>query len=147
MLHLFNGSVFDIPAQTIVNTVNCVGVMGAGLAKECKARYPDMFREYVRYCNDGLLEPGKLHLWKGPSQWVLNFPTKGHWRYPSELRWLETGLENLERNYARMGITQLNMPLLGCRNGGLSPDTVIPLIKHYLGYKADLRVNLCMNIG
>jgi len=119
--------------------------MGAGLAKACKDRWPEMFREYVTRCQDGRLEPGVLHLWKGADQWVLNFPTKGHWKYPSQLNWIVNGLDNLERNYRAMGITDINIPLLGCSKGKLDPDDVIPLIKDKLGYKHDLSVRLCIN--
>lgn len=143
MLQIVDGSVFDYPAQTIVNTVNCVGIMGGGLAKVCKDRWPEMFREYRQRCDDGRLEPGILHLWKGPDQWVLNFPTKGHWRWNSQLDWIDKGLANLARNYEAMGITDLNIPLLGCSKGKLDPDDVIQLIKDHLGYRRSLTVRLC----
>ncbi|MBM7323986.1 macro domain-containing protein [Agrobacterium sp. S2] len=119
-------------AQTLVNTVNCVGVMGKGLAKAFKDRDPEMYSAYKRICDDGLLKPGKLWLWKGQPNWVLNFPTKIHWRNPSKLEWIEEGLAKFVAGHAELGIREISFPRLGCGNGGLNWDDVRPVMEHYL---------------
>ena len=86
-ISVIKGNIFNTHCQTIVNTVNCVGVMGKGIALVFKLRYPDMFPIYQDYCNRGLIEIGKLWLYKPEDTrqaWVLNFPTKVHWKLPSE---------------------------------------------------------------
>lgn len=126
-------SILESSAQTLVNTVNCVGVMGKGLAKEFKVREPRMFDVYKRLCEDELLEPGKLWLWKSEDHWVLNFPTKVHWRNPSRLEWVEAGLAKFVSAYEQQGIREISFPRLGCGNGGLDWNDVRPLMEHYLG--------------
>lgn len=125
-------SILESPAQTLVNTVNCVGVMGKGLAKAFKDLEPDMFRAYKRICDQKELVPGKLWLWRGSGSWVLNFPTKVHWRSPSQLEWIEQGLEKFVSAYAAQGITEISFPRLGCGNGNLDWDDVRPVMEHYL---------------
>ena len=126
-------SLFDSSAQTLVNTVNCVGVMGKGVAKEFKTRHPEMFTRYKKICDAKLLSPGKLWLWQGSTQWVLNFPTKLHWRSPSKLEWVEDGLKKFAQEYDRRGIESISFPRLGCGNGGLDWDVVRPLMEEHLG--------------
>ncbi len=125
-------SILDSTAQTLVNTVNCVGVMGKGLAKEFKNRDPEMFQTYKRICDQKLLRPGKLWLWKNADQWVLNFPTKDHWRYPSKVEWIEAGLEKFVKGYADLGIREISFPRLGCGNGGLDWLDVKPVMERHL---------------
>lgn len=125
-------SIFDSPAQTLVNTVNCVGVMGKGLAKEFKSREPAMYRSYKTLCDQKKLEPGLLWLWRGKSSWVLNFPTKQHWRSPSRLEWIEAGLEKFANRYKDLDIDDISFPRLGCGNGDLDWDDVRPLMESYL---------------
>lgn len=125
-------SILESPAQTLVNTVNCVGVMGKGLAHAFKEREPAMFKAYKRICDQGMLEPGKLWLWRGENGWVLNFPTKIHWRNPSKLDWIEQGLAKFVSAYEAQGITDISFPRLGCGNGNLEWDEVKPVMEHYL---------------
>jgi len=125
-------SIFESPAQTLVNTVNCVGVMGKGLAHAFKEREPDMFKAYKRICAKHALEPGKLWLWRGKGSWVLNFPTKIHWRNPSKIDWIEQGLAKFVSAYVDQGITEISFPQLGCGNGNLDWSEVRPLMEHYL---------------
>lgn len=133
MLIYHRTNIMESRAQTVVNTVNCVGVMGKGIAAEFKERFPSMFGLYKRICDEGLLEPGKLWLWKGPSQWVLNFPTKKHWRHPSKLEWIEAGLEKFVSEYETRGIREISFPRLGCGNGNLDWADVKPIMERYLG--------------
>jgi O-acetyl-ADP-ribose deacetylase (regulator of RNase III) len=142
-------SLMESSSQTLVNTVNCVGVMGKGVAKAFKSREPDMFAAYKRLCDQKLLKPGKLWLWRGSEQWVLNFPTKLHWKNPSQLEWIEAGLEKFVQTYEAQGITEIAFPKLGCGNGGLDWDEVRPLMELYL---ARLKIpvfihDFTMNIG
>ena len=132
MLSYREDSIFDSPAQTLVNTVNCVGVMGKGLALAFKQRFPAMYVAYRQRCQDGLLAVGKLQLWRGPAQWVLNFPTKDHWANPSRLEYLTAGLRKFVAVYAAKRITSIAFPPLGCTNGGLDWEQVRPLMESYL---------------
>ncbi|AXT27817.1 phosphatase [Ruegeria sp. AD91A] len=132
MLTYKRTSLLEANTQTLVNTVNCVGVMGKGIAKAFKQREPNMFTAYKRICDQKLLEPGKLWLWRGSEQWVLNFPTKKHWRSPSRIEWVEAGLEKFASTYEEQGVTDIAFPKLGCGNGGLEWEDVKPLMEHYL---------------
>jgi O-acetyl-ADP-ribose deacetylase (regulator of RNase III) len=132
MLIYHRTSIFDSQAQTVVNTVNCVGVMGKGIAARFKRDYPDMFQSYKDICDRKLLEPGKLWLWKTSDRWILNFPTKRHWRYPSKLEWIDAGLVKFVAEYEKRGITEISFPRLGCGNGGLDWDDVRPLMEKHL---------------
>ncbi len=131
MLQIINASIFDSPAQTLVNTVNTVGVMGKGIAKEYKKRYPQMFKEYKHLCETRKMEIGSLHIWRG-NRWVLNFPTKTTWKKPSKIEYVEDGLKTFVQWYARMGIRSISFPPLGCGNGNLCWDEVKPLMLRYL---------------
>lgn len=137
MLTYKRTSLLEANTQTLVNTVNCVGVMGKGIAKAFKQRDPKMFAAYKRICDEKLLKPGKLWLWRGSEQWVLNFPTKSHWRNPSRMEWVEAGLVKFASTYEEQGITEISFPKLGCGNGGLDWGEVRPLMEHYL---SDLRI-------
>ena len=132
MLAYLYSSLSDSPAQTLVNTVNTVGIMGKGVAKTFRERYPAMYREYRSLCDAGKLSIGSLHLWKGDDRWVLNFPTKTTWRLPSKLEYIERGLDTFVRNYERMGIVSASFPPLGCGNGNLDWLQVRPILENYL---------------
>lgn len=133
MLMYRRTSLLESSAQTLVNTINCVGVMGKGLAQAFKEREPAMFAAYKRICDDRKLEPGKLWLWRGSDQWVLNFPTKVHWRNPSKIEWVEAGLAKFAAAYEEQGISEISFPRLGCGNGNLDWNDVKPVMEHYLG--------------
>lgn len=132
MLNILNSSIFNSPAQTLVNTVNIVGVMGKGIAHGFKMRYPEMFREYKHLCDKHVLKIGTLHCWHSPSRWVLNFPTKTTWKKPSKLEYVEAGLHTFAENYKRMGIQSISFPPLGCGNGQLDWNEVRPVMEKYL---------------
>ena len=132
MLTYHRTSLLTSQAQTVVNTVNTVGVMGKGIASEFKARYPDMFKAYRKLCKEGQFEIGQLWLWKAADQWVLNFPTKKHWRHPSKLSYLDAGLKKLVDQYEMRGIREIAFPRLGCGHGGLDWADVRPLMDQYL---------------
>lgn len=131
---VIHGNIFNSKAQTIVNTINCVGVMGKGIALVFKLRYPNMFEQYQKYCSQHLIGIGKLWIYKGDESdpWVLNFPTKTHWKLPSEYDYIEKGLQKFVETYKEKGITSIAFPLLGANNGGLEKDKVMEIMQQYL---------------
>ena len=132
MLRYHRTSILTSQAQTVVNTVNTVGIMGKGLASAFKSKYPDMFKAYKKLCDEGRLDIGQLWLWKAADQWVLNFPTKKQWRQPSKLTYVEAGLNKFVAQFEQRGIRKIAFPRLGCGNGGLEWDDVRPLMERYL---------------
>jgi O-acetyl-ADP-ribose deacetylase (regulator of RNase III) len=133
MITYIEGSLFISTAQTLVNTVNTAGVMGKGLAKAFKTYYPEMFAEYAKRCAEKQFATGQLLLYRTPHKWVLNFPTKRHWRQPSRLADIKAGLETFVRTYAEQGISSVAFPQLGCGNGGLEWEAQVrPLMEQYL---------------
>lgn len=137
------GDLFTTECDWIVNTVNCVGVMGKGIALEFKKRYPLMFNAYKDICSKGLLSPGKLWIWdKEEGKKILCFPTKNHWRYPSRIEWIEQGLNKFLNNYERLGIKSIAFPLLGCTNGGLQESQILPMMHSYLRQANGLRYEI-----
>jgi len=148
IMRIYTGHILDAKTQTVVNTVNCVGVMGKGIAAEFKRHDPAMFKAYKRFCdhrNANHLVPGKLYLWTHSSPWwILNFPTKRHWRDPSALRDIEAGLQKFVDKYKAVGITSITFPALGCQNGGLSWSAdVKPLMERYLN-EVDIPVEIAL---
>ncbi len=129
MVTLVAGDLFDSEAQTLVNAVNCAGVMGKGIALTFKRRFPDMFADYAARCQRGEVRLGEPYLYRGASlPWVLNFPTKRHWRSVSQLEDIITGLSYLKAHYRVWEITSLAFPALGCGAGQLSWDVVGPAL-------------------
>lgn len=128
------GNLFNSSCQTLVNTVNCVGVMGKGIALVYRLRYPHLFTEYQRKCQNHEIQVGNLWLYHGAvnTPGVLNFPTKTHWKLPSKLEYIEQGLQFFQQNYQALNITSAAFPLLGAHNGGLSPQVVRAVMEKYL---------------
>lgn len=116
----------------MVNTVNCEGFMGAGIALEYRLRFPHMYEQYVNICKEELLRPGKLWIYKGAEKWVLNFPTKDRWRSPSKDKYLRDGLEKFRSTYKDRQIESIAFPLLGAQNGGLEKGASLALMRTYL---------------
>src|SRR5438067_13688642 len=131
-IHYQIGDIFDAQTHVIVNTVNCKGVMGKGLALAFKQKYPAMFPVYRQECKTGKLRIGRPSLYKQSTPWILNFPTKNHWKPPSKIEYLEKGLEYFVANYKKTGIKSIAFPKLGAQNGKLSWDEVGPLMVKYL---------------
>lgn len=138
MIEYVTGDFFDYQADIRINTVNCVGVMGAGVALEFKNRYPQMFKEYVRVCKNKDISPKKPHIWEEYDLFsrciIVNLPTKIHWRNPSEYAYIESNLQWL-RNFLKdkdEGIV-VTLPALGCGHGGLDWGIVKEQIRYYLG--------------
>jgi O-acetyl-ADP-ribose deacetylase (regulator of RNase III) len=148
---IVEGSVLESKAQTLVNTVNCVGIMGKGLALAFKKRYPEMYRDYVNRCARGEVKLGQPYVYrpaddlfaKSPVQWILLFPTKDHWRSKSKITDITAGLDYLSAHYVEWGITDLAIPPLGCGLGGLTWSEVKPILVASLE-KLDIRVTICV---
>ncbi len=148
MMYLSEQSVFNSPAAVITNTVNCQGVMGAGLALEMALRHPDLEADYQLRCKAGAVQIGRSYLFPVsgcPYRAVLNFPTKQQWRFPSRLAWIEQGLAYIASHYvqATPPISSLALPRLGCDKGGLEWQQVQPLIEKHLADLPGLSVYLC----
>ena len=128
------GDLLASDLQTHVNCVNCVGVMGAGIALAFKRRHPAMFADYAARCARGEVARGVPYLYRGDGRpQVVNFPTKGHWRGAARLEDVEAGLARLAAHVEEWGVTSLAVPLLGCGLGGLDETAVRALIERHLG--------------
>ena len=133
MVEVKIGDIFKSKAQTLVNTVNCVGIMGKGLALEFKKRFPDMFKEHAERCRQGEIELGKPYLYRRlVPPWILLFPTKQDWRSVSRLSDIEAGLRYLQLRHKKWGITSLAVPPLGCGLGELDWSIVGRTLYHHL---------------
>jgi len=136
MITTHHGSIFDSTADVLVCPVNCVGVMGKGLALEFRWRYPEAGKYYLSLCRRKFIIPGAA-LWLGSG--VVCVATKDNWRNSSEIRWVTTGLECLFKMIDAHKIESIAIPQLGCGCGGLDWKDVEPLIHQHLG---DLPVNV-----
>jgi O-acetyl-ADP-ribose deacetylase (regulator of RNase III) len=141
------GDILSSDAQTLTNTVNCVGVMGKGVALAFKNRFPEMYRDYVERCRRHEVRLGKPYLYKHLyDPWILNFPTKDHWRAVSKLSDIVEGLSYLTAHYKEWGITSLAVPPLGCGNGQLDWNVVGPTLYRCFN-EFNIPVNLYAPIG
>jgi O-acetyl-ADP-ribose deacetylase (regulator of RNase III)/uncharacterized protein YwgA len=142
MINVVVGDIFNSGAQTVVNTVNCVGVMGKGLALEFRRRYPEMYEDYVDRCSRGEVHLGQPYIYRYVvPPWILLFPTKQHWRSLSRIVDIEAGLSYLAAHYREWGITSLAVPPLGCGLGGLDWSIVGPSLYQGLS-RLDIDVRL-----
>ena len=127
------GDIFESDAQTLVNTVNCVGIMGKGIALGFKKRFPDMHEDYVQRCTAGQVRLGQPYLYRRLTPpCILNFPTKDHWRSVARIQDIVRGLEFLEEHFREWGIISLAVPPLGCGEGQLEWRVVGPTLYRYL---------------
>lgn len=145
MIEPARGDLLHSDAEAIVNTVNCVGVMGAGLALQVRRAFPDGYAAYAAACKRGEVAPGRMFVTAtgrtGP-RWVIHFPTKRHWREPSRLADVEAGLPALVGEVRRLGIGSVAVPPLGCGLGGLAWSDVRPRIERAFAALPDVRVLL-----
>ncbi|MGH9338514.1 MAG: type II toxin-antitoxin system antitoxin DNA ADP-ribosyl glycohydrolase DarG [Acidobacteriota bacterium] len=147
MVNVLIGDMFKSKAQTLVNTVNCVGVMGKGVALEFKKRFPEMHEDYLRRCEAKEVKLGQPYLYRSLlPPWILNFPTKDHWRSVSRLEDIVRGLRYLERHHREWGITSLAVPPLGCGHGQLEWRVVGPTLYRHLK-RLDIPVELYAPYG
>ena len=134
MIQQSKGNLLEAPAEALVNTVNTVGIMGKGIALQFRQAYPEMYRAYAKACKVGEIRLGQVQAFDlgglaGGPRWVINFPTKGHWRADSRLVDIETGLADLVATIRRLHIRSIALPPLGCGNGGLDWRVVRPIIE------------------
>ena len=141
-LHFASGNMFHLPADIRINTVNCVGVMGAGVALAFKRLHPLMFAEYQRKCRAGVIRPGQLYVWQSPDgERIVNFPTKRHWRHNSRYEDIDAGLLALKTFLADQGPVRVTLPALGCGHGRLNWTIIASMItKHLQGLEAQITV-------
>jgi O-acetyl-ADP-ribose deacetylase (regulator of RNase III) len=144
MMKFLQGNLLDAPTEALVNTVNTVGVMGKGIALMFKEAFPDNFRAYDEAVKRKEVRVGHMFVtenrtFEGP-RWLINFPTKKHWRQPSKLEWIVDGLKDLRGLVEEKGIHSIALPPLGCGNGGLDWSDVRPEIEHALGQLHDVDV-------
>ena len=136
------GNIFNSKAMAIVNTVNCVGAMGKGIALDFKLRYPEMFKEYQRICFQHLLKPGQILPYKKSNPIILNFAIKDDWKDPSKVEWIEETLQKFVNNYKSLNITSVAFPWMGAMNGGLPLETIKSLTRKYLQNLEDIDIEV-----
>jgi O-acetyl-ADP-ribose deacetylase (regulator of RNase III) len=141
MIKYTKGNLLEADAQALVNTVNTVGVMGKGVALMFKEAFPDNFKAYQRACEAKEVQLGKMFVTERSSligpKWIINFPTKGHWKYPSKIEWVEQGLDDLKKIILDKNIRSIAVPPLGSGNGGLDWTVVRQLIDQKLSSLPD----------
>jgi O-acetyl-ADP-ribose deacetylase (regulator of RNase III) len=144
MVELRKGDILAADAEALVNTVNCVGVMGRGIALQFRKTFPDNFKAYEAVCKRGGLTPGRMLVFdtgrSGNPRFIVNFPTKRHWRGDSRLEDIESGLKALKTEIEGRGIHSVAVPPLGCGLGGLKWSDVRPRIEAALGELPGVRV-------
>lgn len=146
MIDFKQNDLFQTEAEALVNTVNCVGVMGRGIALQCKKRYPENFRYYAETCKRGEMAPGKVLVYETGAmtnpRYIINFPTKRHWRMGSRMDDIESGLQDLAKVIVARKIRSIAVPPLGCGLGGLDWNVVKQKILAALGGLSDVRVEI-----
>lgn len=147
MLEITHGNLLNASVDALVNTVNTEGVMGKGIALQFKQAYPQMYRAYEAACKANEVQLGRVHVYDlgglvGGPRWIVNFPTKGHWRSKSHIEDISNGLDDLIAKIQELGIRSIAVPPLGCGYGGLSWTEVEPLIAHAFESLPDLDVKL-----
>ena len=136
------GNIFNSKAMAIVNTVNCVGAMGKGIALDFKLRYPEMFKEYQRICFRHILKPGQILPYTKSSPIILNFAIKDDWKDPSKIEWIGQTLQKFVDNYHSIGLTSVAFPWMGAMNGGLPFEVIQQLTRQYLSKLDDIEVEV-----
>lgn len=144
MIEYTRGNLLDADVEAVVNTVNTVGVMGKGIALMFKEAFPENFAAYTNACKRQEVITGRMFVTErdallGP-RWIINFPTKQHWRVKTRMEWIVSGLEDLKRVIHERGIRSIALPPLGCGNGGLDWEQVRPRIEAVLGELNDVQI-------
>ncbi|MBF8164145.1 type II toxin-antitoxin system antitoxin DNA ADP-ribosyl glycohydrolase DarG [Ectopseudomonas hydrolytica] len=142
MIHLTSGNILEASSEAIVNTVNCEGYMGKGIAYQFKLEYPKNFESYALACKKGELRPGTLHVFTEDGKLIVNFPTKDKWRAKSRYEFISDGLKTLRSEILERSIKSIAIPPLGCGNGGLDWAKVKELIFSELSELDNVDINL-----
>ena len=144
MMRFTKGNLLDANVEAVVNTVNTVGVMGKGIALMFRERFPNNYKEYQAACKAGEMQVGTMLVTSVDElsglHWVINFPTKMHWRQPTKLEWVRAGLVALKDVIRDKQIHSIALPALGCGNGGLNWHVVRPLIEGMLSDLKDVEI-------
>lgn len=151
MIERTQGNILKADAEALVNTVNCIGFMGKGIALQYKKAYPRNFDAYHKACKAGEMQPGRmfivdLHSMLNP-KYIVNFPTKRHWRADSRYEDIASGLEALVAEVRQRGIQSIAIPPLGCGLGGLDWKQVRPMIEQAFAALPGVRVLLFEPVG
>lgn len=136
------GNIFNSNAMAIVNTVNCVGAMGKGIALDFKLRFPEMFKEYQKICFQHLLKPGQILPYTKSKPIILNFAIKDDWKEPSKIEWIEQTLQKFVDNYHSLGLISVAFPWMGAMNGGLPFEVIQQLTRKYLSKLDDIEIEV-----
>lgn len=144
MITYLEGTVFNTDADAIVNTINCTGVMNAGIALEYGLRYPQLLKEYEEKCKNNEIAIGHIYYYKDKEKTIVNFPTKWHFKYPSKIEWIEAGLKDFVKTYKTHNIKSVAFTKLGTLNGGLDWSKVKSLMEQYLS-NLDIPVYICLD--
>jgi O-acetyl-ADP-ribose deacetylase (regulator of RNase III) len=145
VIRFLRGNLFDSDAEALVNTVNTHGVMGKGIALEFKKRFLANYEFYRQACEQGQVQIGKMLVFPTQSlqpQYIINFPTKQHWRGRSKLEYIQRGLQDLVCVVQQQGIRSIALPPLGCGHGGLRWEQVKPLIEQAFASLPDVEVQV-----
>jgi O-acetyl-ADP-ribose deacetylase (regulator of RNase III) len=146
MIEIVKGNLIETTAEALVNTVNCLGYMGRGIALQFKKAFPDNFKAYEQACRRREVEPGKMFVFETGSminpKYIINFPTKRHWRGASKIEDIEAGLKALVMEIKNHKIRSVAVPPLGCGLGGLDWRVVQPMIEHAFQNLPDINVIL-----
>jgi O-acetyl-ADP-ribose deacetylase (regulator of RNase III) len=146
MIEITQGNLLNADVEALVNTVNCVGYMGKGIALQFKKAFPQNFEAYQRACKKKEVRPGKMFVFETDSmvtpKYIINFPTKRHWRGKSHMEDIESGLKALIKEVKRLNLTSIALPPLGCGLGGLKWNVVRPMIEQAFAEFPDIRVML-----
>ena len=146
MIEYTKGNLLDDQAEALVNTVNCVGVMGKGIALQFRQAFPECFNAYKRACDAEEVKPGYIHVYETGDllvpKFIVNFPTKRHWKGHSEIEDISTGLDALREWIKKAGIKSIALPPLGCGNGGLAWNIVRQLIEQKLANLDDVTIRV-----
>lgn len=138
------GDIFKEEVDAIVNTVNCVGVMGRGLALQFKKRFPGNFESYKDACEKNKVVPGEMFVYEiepfPAPKYIINFPTKRHWRDASRIEDIESGLQDLKIVIAALNIKSIAIPPLGCGLGGLDWNKVKQHIESALACLSEVKI-------
>ncbi len=144
MISYAHGNLLDAEVEVLVNAVNTAGIMGKGIALMFKERFPENFVAYTEACKAGRVRTGSMFVTRvdepGGARWIINFPTKQHWRNPSKLEWVRDGLADLREVIEERKIRSIALPRLGCGLGGLDWEDVRPLIESALGDLEDVEI-------
>ena len=151
MIQLQQGDILKAEAEALVNTVNCVGVMGRGIALQFKKAYPDNFKMYKAVCDRKELRPGRMLIYDTNRlvmpRYIINFPTKRHWRGKSRIEDIEAGLKTLAEEVGKRGIRSIAIPPLGCGLGGLDWNIVRSMIEKTFEALPNVQVLLFEPVG